>query len=152
MFLDAGRDRWILWAPIFFGTGIAANFSLSIEPEGWVDPICKVTALSVAIYYRHIQAVIFAMLAFALFLAGFSNVKFRGDRIEAPILSEPLGPAVLSGRILRIEAFPKCPQVLLDQLTWSGIHSSSRLPEGVLVRLYQDIDQPIGHALKDGCG
>ena len=109
MLLDAERDLWILWAPIFFGAGIAANFSLSIEPERWVDPICTVTALSVAIYYRHIQAVIFAMLAFALFLAGFSNVKFRGDRIEAPIPSEPLDPEVLSGRILRIEAFPKCP-------------------------------------------
>ena len=53
-------------------------------------------------------------------------------------------PGVLSGRILRIEAFPKRPQVLLDQLTSSGTHFSSRLPEGVLVRLYQDIDQPIG--------
>jgi len=77
MLLDAERDRWMLWAPIFFGAAIAANFSLSIEPEGWVDPICTVTALSVAIYYRHIQAVIFAMLAFTLFLAGFSNVNFE---------------------------------------------------------------------------
>ena len=47
----------------------------------------------------------------------FLNVKFRGDWIEAAILSEPMGPGVLSGCILRIEAFPKRPQVLLDQLT-----------------------------------
>ena len=125
MLLDAERDRWILWAPLFFGAGIAAYFSLNIEPEGWVGPICTVTALSVAIYYRHIQAVNFDMLTYALFSAGFSNVKFRSDRIKAPILSEPLGPGVLSGRILRIEAFPKRPRVLLDQLTWRFSVSST---------------------------
>jgi competence protein ComEC len=115
--LDAERDRWILLPPVFFGAGVAAYFLLNIEPEGWVGPICTFTALSAAIYYRHIQAVTFAMLACALFSAGFSNVKFQSDRIEAPILSEPLGSGILYGRILRIEAFPKRPRVLLDHLT-----------------------------------
>lgn len=144
MLLDAERDRWVLWAPVFFGAGIATYFSLNVEPEGWVGPLCAAAAVCIAFFYRHIQAVTITMLACALFWVGFSGVKFRSDWIDAPVLKEPVGPGILSGRILRIEAFPDRPRLLLDQLTWSGRDSPSRLPERVLVRLYHDVDQPIG--------
>src|SRR5215467_11214027 len=29
------RDRWILWVPVFIGTGVAGYFGLAIEPPIW---------------------------------------------------------------------------------------------------------------------
>mgnify|MGYP000323376637 CR=1 FL=1 len=78
--------------PVFFGAVIVAYFSFNVEHEGLVGLICAVTALNTEAYYRHIKAVTIAMLACVLFSAGFANVKFRNDRIEAPVLSKSWDP------------------------------------------------------------
>ena len=37
-------DRWRLWAPVFFGAGCAAYFTLKVEPAGW--PLIVAAVLS----------------------------------------------------------------------------------------------------------
>ena len=34
--LEQERDRWLLWIPVFFGSGIGLYFALSVEPNAFL--------------------------------------------------------------------------------------------------------------------
>ena len=42
--LRRDRDRWVLWLPVFFGTGIAVYFGLRAELPWWIGPGAVIAA------------------------------------------------------------------------------------------------------------
>lgn len=64
--LNAERDRWALWIPVIFGTGIAAYFLLSWEPPALFGPAAAITgtaAAALGFAARHRTAGILVMAA-----------------------------------------------------------------------------------------
>jgi len=141
---DLERDRWILWLPVLFGLGIALYFSLDTEPSNWLGAGGVAASAFLAGLFRRNPAIPMLFLAFGMVSAGFSVAKLRSDIVAAPVLTTPLGPGMLSGRIRNIEAFPGRPRLTLDRLVWEGRGAREPLPERVVLRAHGAIRYSIG--------
>ena len=54
--------------------------------------------------------------------------------VAAPVLAKPYGPALVTGRVVGVEAFARKPRILLDRLTLIGL-SAALTPAQVRIRL-----------------
>lgn len=104
--LEAERDRWFLWIPVLFGTGIGIYFALPVEPwliiaAGLVVAACGLIVL--AGRGTLLPVVALGVLTLAL---GFGAAKLRADWVRAPIIAEVSGRSA-PARIVRgwIERF-----------------------------------------------
>src|ERR1700719_5158991 len=100
----AEGDRRILWLPVFFGTGIALYFGLTIEPPLWIGGAATIGAASIAVALRLWPALRNLAIALAFAAAGFAVMQeARLDR-GTPMLERRLGPAAIAGRVVDIDA------------------------------------------------
>src|SRR5580704_3265879 len=67
----AEGDRRILWLPVFFGTGIAFYFALTIEPPLWIGGAATSGLAAVAVALRRWPTLRTAGIALAFVAAGF---------------------------------------------------------------------------------
>ncbi len=130
----AERERWALWIPVFIGFGIAAYFSLAIEPAGWVAPAILICAIVVILARPKAVALLVAGLICAAVALGFSAAQYATHGVEAPVLAKSYGPATVTGRVIGVEAFAGKPRVLLDRLALAGL-SAAQTPARVRIRL-----------------
>jgi len=95
--LEAEAERWVLWLPVLFATGILTYFALSTEPDPRVAIALVLGALGLLLTVRHIPlglALGGACLAFAL---GFADAKLRTEMVRAPVLAEELRYVPVAG-------------------------------------------------------
>jgi competence protein ComEC len=98
---EAERTRWPLWLPVPFGAGIAVYFALPVEPVSAtilaaLGIALSAMSLSAASTRSGSRATLALIAAFAL---GFAVAKLRQESVAAPVLSRPLGPSPLVGRV-----------------------------------------------------
>ena len=128
------QDRWILWVPVALGVGIQLYFGLRFEPSPYLGPIGAIGAF-VGVYLSRKHAVfMLTVLVFVIGGIGFSMSKFRSDFVAAPILSKPMGPVTIEGRVVGIEAFPDRPRIRLTDLTISR-SGTATTPTRILLRI-----------------
>lgn len=101
--LAAEQDRWFLWLPVLFGTGIGIYFALPSEP--WLPAALAPAAAALAIWvvWRHGGAALLvgsALLAVAL---GLAAAKVRSDLVAAPVIERQLGPVGVAGWVELVE-------------------------------------------------
>jgi competence protein ComEC len=97
--LERESDRWFLWIPALFASGIVAYFALSNEPEFRVALALIIGALGLCLALRAAPlglAIGGASLAFAL---GFTDAKLRTEMTRAPVLSHELRYVPVTGFI-----------------------------------------------------
>ncbi|MFQ5765620.1 MAG: ComEC/Rec2 family competence protein, partial [Rhodospirillales bacterium] len=140
--LLAERDRWALWLPVGFGTGIAVYFGLGAEPPWWLGPAILTAAglgaLTLRRWMRGTAGLAIAVLAAAgMVAAGFTAAQWRTASVAAPMLMERVGPTAVSGRIARIENFPRGSRVTVERVRVAGL-GLERTPEKVRLRLRGD--------------
>jgi competence protein ComEC len=111
----AERERWVLWLPVAFGTGIALYFALPGEPSSLLGLALGGSGLLLAIASIGTEASASrAALSFvAAVLIGFGLAKHRTDSVAAPVLSHRAGPALVQGRVETVEAHGKGVRVVL---------------------------------------
>lgn len=117
--LAAEGERRLLWLPVFFGAGIGLYFALTFEPPLWLGPAATAAAGVAAAGLRRCPAWRGAALALAVLAAGFGWIAWRAWQVGAPVLDRRLGPAVVTGRVVDIDA--------LDR-GWRLILAPDRLP------------------------
>lgn len=102
--LAAEQDRWFLWTPVLLAAGVAAYFALPREP--WLTALAGLSLLLAFCAWRtRARAFRFLGLAgLALFAAGMGLAKLRADLVAAPVLSETLVSARISGWVETAEA------------------------------------------------
>ncbi len=97
------RDRWFLWVAPLFASGIAAYFALKHEP-GTIQTLALVAAalaLRILMSANDLLRLITTMVLICA--TGFGAAKLRTEWVRAPILSETLRSADVSGYLTRIE-------------------------------------------------
>src|ERR1051325_5737117 len=65
----------LLWLPVFFGTGIAAYFALTVEPAGWIGVAATAAAAVLAIALCRRAGWRAAAVALAFAAAGFAAIQ-----------------------------------------------------------------------------
>ena len=113
----AERERWILWAPVLFGTGIAGYFALQAEPPTWLAPLCSALAAAAAVVGRRHLPVVLAGIALALAGLGFAAIQARTHLVAAPVIAKRTPPLGITGRARAVEARAGDYRVTLDRLT-----------------------------------
>ncbi len=101
--MEAESDRWFLWLPVLFATGILTYFALYNEPGPRIAAALVLGAAGVWLALRHAPlglALGAACLAFAL---GFTTAKLRTQMVAAPILAEELRFVPVTGFVEEFE-------------------------------------------------
>ena len=84
--LEAERDRWALWIPVGFATGVGSYFALQREPAAWLGAVVLGLAVAVGVLGRRRPGLLLACLALAVVAAGFAAAQFRTASVAAPVL------------------------------------------------------------------
>ncbi len=114
----AERERWPLWLPAGFGTGIGLYFALPIEPsiaEGAGIAFAGLVCATLSARMMQISVrVLLAMLA--VVAMGFGYAKWREASVAAPVLQHNVGPVPLDGRIESVQVHGKGVRIVLGAL------------------------------------
>ncbi len=108
------RQRWLLWVPVGFGTGVGLYFALPVEPPLWAPPGLLVAAGVSAWLARGRLAVAVPLAAAAIAAAGVTTASVRTALVAAPILSDEHGPAWIRGTVLAVEPRPVGQRVVIE--------------------------------------
>lgn len=101
--LEAERDRWFLWLPVFYGAGVGFYFSLPTEP-GFLASLMAVPAALVAwLVFRRGSLVVVTVAAALLVALGFAAAKVRTWWVTAPVLERPLNLVEVRGWVESVE-------------------------------------------------
>jgi competence protein ComEC len=103
----AEGERRLLWMPVFFGAGIGVYFALSIEPPLWLGSVATVAAGGAAFALHRRPLLCEVALALSLFCAGFALIGETTWQRQAPMLQRRLGPVMMTGRVLDIDALDR---------------------------------------------
>jgi competence protein ComEC len=142
----AERERWVLWLPVAFGTGIAVYFALPSEPASLLGLALGSSGLLLAIASLGAQASgsRAALSCIAAVLIGFGIAKHRTDSVAAPVLSHRVGPSLLRGRVETVELHGKGVRVVLTLADMQDLHTND-MPKRVRISVRSG-----GDALKPG--
>lgn len=88
--LAVESDRWFLWLPVFFATGIIAYFALSNEPQPRVAAALVLGAIGICLALRSAPLGLALAGAFLAFASGFATAKLRTELTRAPVLAHEL--------------------------------------------------------------
>jgi competence protein ComEC len=109
---EAERDRWLLWLPVFLGSGIGAYFWLTVEPPLWgAVALVAASGLAAGLAARRATLLVLAAATFAASL-GFLSAKLAADLAAAPVLERRVGPFRVEARVISVELFPEGARVL----------------------------------------
>jgi competence protein ComEC len=132
--LAAESDRRILWLPVFFGSGIALYFALSVEPPIWFGPSIALPAMLAAILARRNPVWRSASLCLAISAAGFALIAETARERAAPVLDRRLGPVALTGRVIDIDTMERGWRIIVAPDALSGL-DPSRQPHRLRIHI-----------------
>jgi competence protein ComEC len=99
----AEHERRILWLPVWFGSGIAIYFALTVEPPLWPALCVAFAAGGAAIVLRRQPVWRDAAWCLTLAAAGFALIAETTRERRAPMLDHRLGPVAISGKVIDID-------------------------------------------------
>lgn len=144
----AERERWLLWAPVFFGLGIAGYFFAAREPEPWAGPVLAGFALVAALaVWRFSQIGLLLALALLLSAAGFSVAGLRSLEVAAPVMPEGGRAVTLQGIVDRVEQRPGRPRITVSVESMSRI-AAERTPSRVRFVAWSDPPLQVGDRIR----
>lgn len=138
--LIAEAERCFLWLPVLFGIGIGLYFALPVEPLLWLAAVLAGLAVLLLLAVRAFPAARILLVVLAMPLLGFAAATWRTADVAAPVLTRPIGPVEVQGRIVDLDRQDNGFRVLLDQVTIAG-WGADRTPARVRIRL-RTIDEP----------
>ncbi|HTW50388.1 MAG TPA: ComEC/Rec2 family competence protein [Stellaceae bacterium] len=103
----AESDRRILWLPVFFGSGIALYFALTVEPPLWLGPAVAGVAGAAAWLMRRRRLWRNAAFCVAIGAAGLALITATARQRAAPMLDHRVGPVSFTGRVIDIDTLER---------------------------------------------
>ena len=132
--LEAERDRWALWLPVAIGLGVGIYFLLPTEPPIWIGGVVALLALASIVIARRRLVLMMAAIAVAAVAIGFTAAQVRTSMVAAPLLGDEIGPVIVVGTVVAIEALPAGQRIVLDDLTIEDLPPEAT-PDRVRIRI-----------------
>ena len=111
--LEADRDRFPVWLPVFMGAGVLTYFSLRFEPPIWLGAAVLGPALLGWTLGRGRAAIRVLLPPVMAISLGFSASQFATARAPPVETGLPSHAAILTGTIQAVEALPGGRRVML---------------------------------------
>ncbi|MDH5747848.1 MAG: ComEC family competence protein [Rhodospirillales bacterium] len=132
--LSDERDRWVLWLPVLFGTGIGVYFLLPVEPPAWIGASVLAAAVIFGRLAHRRPALLVLMIGLGAVSFGFMVIQMRTVQVSAPVLTDRLGVVSVTGRIVVAETLLRGRRVTLEQPTISRL-KPAETPARIRIRL-----------------
>lgn len=98
--LEAERERWVLWLPVLFATGIGIYFALPQEPSMWLTlAVIELTLLAVWLA-RHQAKPLWLLAGWGVMLAGFTNIQLKAIYLSETPQVKNEDKLYLQGRVV----------------------------------------------------
>ena len=104
--LEAERERWLLWAPVFFGLGAGIYFALPTEPDWLLTLGPLVAALGLKLAIRRGTLALALTGALVCLALGFTATKARTEWMRAAVVGHAHKALTLHGWVELIERKP----------------------------------------------
>ncbi len=134
--LDRERERWPLWLPVNAAIGIGIYFALPMEPPLWLVATLPVAAIAVGLLSWKRPVALITAVALGMVALGFAAAAWRTHQLDAPVLVKRLGPALVTGRVIRVEPSPKGARITLGQVEIPKL-TPAETPGRVRIRVYR---------------
>ncbi len=120
----AEADRLVLWLPVFFATGIAVYFALTVEPPLWLGIAATAAAVigTVLAWGRPVPRRVMVALGFAV--AGFAMVQETRWEHGTPMLDHRISSTAITGTVLDIDTLDRGWRVVVAPETIAGLAAS----------------------------
>lgn len=105
--LAAESERHVLWLPVWFGSGIAVYFALTVEPPIWLGATILLPAILAAIVLRRRPICRAAAVSLAFAAAGFALIAETTRERAAPMLDRRVGPVAITGTVTDIDTLDR---------------------------------------------
>ena len=104
LWLAGNVSHRILWAPVFFGIGIATYFTLPAEPDPRATlAVVLLVTIGIAVLRLWVRPLTALGLCVLLPVAGFGTAQLRTFTIDAPVLMRETGPLFVTAKVQAIE-------------------------------------------------
>ncbi len=110
------RDRWVLWLPVAFGSGVAVYFLFPYEPPAWLGITGAAVVAVVGLVGRTRPWLVIAALALGAACAGFAAAQWRTAQVAAPVIAKRTGPVEITGQIRDLSLLPSGVRLVLQHL------------------------------------
>ncbi len=118
--LTEERDRWGLWLPALFATGIAVYFALPFEPDPAYGLMAAAVVAGGAVALRRIGTVLVMTLAGFSAVLGFTAATLHTAARDTVMLERRSGPLTIEGTVVRRDDKAGVTRLRLDNLAFSG--------------------------------
>lgn len=109
------RTRQFLWLPVCFAAGIAAYYSLPMEPPNWLLPLISVMMITSAIGLR--KRALPVMIGLVLVSLGAAWAGIRTEMHQPVMLQEALTPRTVIGVVRDVERTQSGVRLTLNKVT-----------------------------------
>nr|WP_246512878.1 ComEC/Rec2 family competence protein [Azospirillum picis] len=131
---EAEGDRWVLWLPVAFGSGVALYFALRQEPPWWPGVAAVALCVAAALIVRRWPAAVAVATALAMAASGFVVAQGQAARVAAPVLERTIAGAMVTGRVTAVERRPGAVRLTLRDPVISRL-APERTPLLLRIRL-----------------
>ena len=147
--MEAQRDVFFLWWPVFFGIGIGVYFGLRFEPPMFLTVLLSLVSLSLLILvWRHMvwRGVVFI---FCLCVFGFLMAQFHTMRVATPMLVKKTRSVEIIGTIESLEVLEEGSgsRMILTDLAVEGL-TPNDTPHKVRLRVRKDEGLLVGQRVQ----
>lgn len=130
--LEAQREHWFSFQPIFLGVGIGLYFSMPHEPSLWILlPLAIFTGMAY-VGARGGMAVMFGIAV--VVTTGLALAKARTEWVRGPVLEKRIGPVDVTGHVVLVEPTVKRGQRLTLDVTRIAEVPLEKQPRRVRIR------------------
>lgn len=137
--LDRAQIDWLLWAPLFFGSGVGLYFALPAEPgPGLIAALAALASLALLLWPRAPGPLRLPLVLFVMLAAGLLGATLRANLVAAPVLGfRYYGP--VEGRIVEIDRSARdVIRLTLDDLRLARL-APEKHPARVRISVYGDL-------------
>ena len=133
--LNAEKERWVLWIPIFWAIGILVYFSLPFEPNYLITFSSLILSFSFLLFsFLHLHKTRFLSVLIIALAMGFCLVQLKANLLKAPVLEKKTKAVLVTGKTTAVSIAGVGQKVVIENPTIKGL-DKNKTPKKIRIKV-----------------